>query len=122
MGTRATFLFTDGENDLISLYTQFDGYPEGVPLGFVKFLKNISVENGIPPGAELFSIANGYGCLVLQLIAKFKNRPGTLYLANKDWMFGVQYQWNIDLKNQTITDTELDVTMTYDMFISQWDS
>lgn len=87
MGTRATYLFRERYNhegtkkyqDYGLIYTQFDGYPDGVPYDFVDYLNSGKVVNGI--GSDDGLVFNGMGCLMASLIAKFKDGPGGLYMS-----------------------------------------
>jgi hypothetical protein len=89
MGTRATYVFREeyvdeGKikyQDYGMIYTQFDGYPDGVPMTFVDFLNSGRLGNGIGALKEDEIFFNGVGCMMAQLIAKFKDGPGQLYLS-----------------------------------------
>ena len=72
MGTRALFKIIDEEGkEICTIYTQFDGYPDGVPLEVVEFIKSKRITNGIPLDAydEVF---NGMDDLAAQVIAFLK--------------------------------------------------
>ena len=92
MGTRSTYRvieqWTDdreeakvkkGENKLLLMYRQFDGYPEGHPLETAEWLASGQVVNGLRLGEEKL-VFNGAGCLAAQLVAKYKNEPGGTYI------------------------------------------
>jgi len=78
MGTRSlTRVIEDGET-LVTMYRQYDGYPEGHGKDLAKFLKPIRMVNGIDVGVDgsKVQIANGAGCLAAQLVGHFKKKFG----------------------------------------------
>lgn len=81
MGTRSLTVFLDEWNgsEIVVMYKQFDGYPEGYGLDLANYLKDFNVVNGISL-AETRKIANGMSCLAAQVIANFKDGPGEFYL------------------------------------------
>lgn len=93
MGTRATYRFTEtyryddkdgiekrGNNHYGLIYTQYDGYPEGVPMGIMEFIAAGKVVNGLGVGDNGL-VFNGMGCLMAQVISEFKDGPGYLYMS-----------------------------------------
>lgn len=94
MGTRClTRVFEDGK-EILCMYRQFDGYPDGHGDELAKFLAPITVVNGI--GGTNKNIANGMGCLAAQLVASFKTEPGGFYImapGTKD--VGEQYTYHV---------------------------
>jgi hypothetical protein len=82
MGTRSiTRVFSEDGAELVCMYGQFDGYPEGHGIALAEFLDSICVmplDGSRPP--EFKSKANGMGCLAAQLVARFKEHPGGFYL------------------------------------------
>lgn len=84
MGTRATTKVLNENGDIIlSMYSQYDGYPEGLGKDLANFLKQITMVNGIR-FEEKRKVANGMGCLAAQLVAKFKESAGGYYLTTPD--------------------------------------
>ena len=81
MGTRSLTVFNDEWNneEIVVLYRQFDGYPEGHGTDLLKFVHDMNIVNGITP-KEKRKIANGMGCLAAQAIVHFKEVPGDFYL------------------------------------------
>lgn len=65
---------------LVNIYQQYDGYPEYMAVEYAKWLKDISIGNGISGNPELNEFANGVHCFAAQFIKYFKDRPGGLYL------------------------------------------
>jgi hypothetical protein len=82
MGTRCLTIVEDEDGkELVTLYRQFDGYPDGHGAELKSFLKGFKIVNGI--GARNApKTANGAGCFAAQLVAHFKrkSRLGGFYL------------------------------------------
>ncbi len=64
---------------IVTMYRQYDGYPEGHGLELAKFLSGGKMVNGISL-AETGLVFNGMGCLAAQCVAHFKDGPGGFYL------------------------------------------
>lgn len=80
MGTRSLTFVYDGEEPIINMYRQYDGYPSGHGAELAEFLGSFeAITNGIRVGEER-KIANGMGCLAAQLVANFKVGAGQFYL------------------------------------------
>ena len=83
MGTRSLTIVKESIDpsceDIIVMYKQFDGYPEGLGLRLANFLKGFIIINGIPPNPNPKS-ANGMHDLAAQLVAEFTNGIGEIYL------------------------------------------
>ena len=47
---------------LVNIYQQYDGYPEYMAVEYAKWLKDVSIGNGISGKPELNKFANGPGC------------------------------------------------------------
>jgi hypothetical protein len=82
VGTRSLTVFMDDqwgkEVELLVMYRQFDGYPEGHGLELAGFLEGIEMVNGIPCGRTVGPqprYANGMGCLAAQVVGHFKMEP-----------------------------------------------
>lgn len=73
---------------LVNIYQQYDGYPEYMAVEYAKWLKGLSIGNGISGKSELGEFANGPGCFAAQFIKHFKDRPGGLYLESIDNDYG----------------------------------
>ena len=95
MGTRSCTVIKDGKTTLVTMYSQFDGYPEGHGKELGEFLKDFTIVNGY--GEKLPKLANGAGCLAAQIIAHFKDGVGGFYLVapskpganNDEWYYEV---------------------------------
>jgi hypothetical protein len=88
MGTRSltTFISTwkddkgKVKNDkIVTMYRQFDGYPEGHGVELAEFIAQGKLVNGIS-SVEKQLVFNGMGCLAAQVVANFKDGPGNIYL------------------------------------------
>jgi len=73
---------------LVNIYQQYDGYPEYMAVEYAKWLKGLSIGNGLGKDPELGKFANGAGCFAAQFIKHFKDRPGGLYLESIDNDYG----------------------------------
>lgn len=89
MGTRSTYrvinqykssITNKVKNDnLVLVYLQYDGYPDGHPLDTMKWLSEGQVVNGLGLN-ENKNVFNGAGCLAAQLIERLKDGPGGTYV------------------------------------------
>ena len=94
MGTRSLTLVYDGNEAVVNMYRQYDGYPSGHGRELAEFLSPLTIVNGI--GRETANIANGMGCLAAQLVAHFKDGVGQFYLhpvSAKDC--GQDYEYHV---------------------------
>ncbi len=78
MGTRSVTTVVEGEGEsetiLVSLYAQFDGYPDGVGKDIAELLLGAVVGNGISYG-ESRNFFNGMGDLAIRLVSTLKGDP-----------------------------------------------
>lgn len=86
MGTRSMTIVMDGSDELVRIYRQMDGYPEGHGLDLAR-LCDLKMVNGISGDKK---VANGMGCLAAQIIAGLKDGPGRIYIEKcggeiSDW-------------------------------------
>lgn len=73
MGTRHLTIIKDIDGEeLACMYGQFDGYPSGHGKDLKKFLQGFRIINGYSTDEKDQKLANGMGCLAMQLIAYFK--------------------------------------------------
>jgi hypothetical protein len=87
MGTRSTYRIIEQfkqkdsitNNEIVLIYCQYDGYPEGHPLQTAEWLSKGYVVNGLGIQDETL-VFNGAGCLAAQLIAKMKDGAGNVYV------------------------------------------
>jgi hypothetical protein len=80
MGTRALTVVQENDKDVIVMYRQYDGYPDGHGQELADFLKGITLGNGISGDKAMGTFANGMGCLAAQIVAHFKTEAGGFYL------------------------------------------
>ena len=78
MGTRSLTYVFDGDQPILCLYRQYDGYVAGHGREVAEFLRGNQVVNGLSlnPG----KVFNGMGCLAASLVAHFKKAPGQFYI------------------------------------------
>ena len=105
MGTRSLTFVYDGDQPVLNLYRQFDGYPSGHGSELAEFLGGFEVVNGY--GEVKPKIANGMGCLAGQMIANFKKTVGGFYIyaltdtdCFQDYEYHV-YENRVVVKNPT---------------------
>lgn len=87
MGTRSTIEIKDGKQTLVKLYTQYDGYPDGVGEQIFKALNkgNVTLLNGFSSSSVIPKEFNGMRCLGAFLIGKLKGKSiGNVYLTDKN--------------------------------------
>jgi len=85
MGTRSTTtLISEWNNQpLLTLYSQYDGYWSGHGEELKRFLSEFRMVNGLSLNQH-GRVANGMGCLAAQLVAHFKDGPGSYYINSPD--------------------------------------
>jgi hypothetical protein len=84
MGTRARVNVFNGNQILVSIYCQFDGYPTGLGKEIADFAGPFEVINGISCGErDTPQRANGMDCFAAQLVGHLKgNQVGNVYLRD----------------------------------------
>jgi len=74
----------DGEiipaKEIMVMYRQMDGYPEGHGAELVNAFGDIKICNGYGTEQSSGKWANGMGCLAAQVVAHFKTEIGGIYL------------------------------------------
>lgn len=80
MGTRARINVIEDDKVLVSIYRQYDGYPEGLGQKVADFLRDITIVNGL--SGDTTNQANGMGCLAAQLIKYLKDGVGSVYIRS----------------------------------------
>ena len=96
--------------EIVVLYRQYDGYPEGHGIDLLNFLDNMEIVNGIS-NKEKRRIANGMGCLSAQVVAYFKEAPGDFYLQSagtrdigEEFIYTLYYTEELKIKVQDTYD------------------
>ena len=110
MGTRSLTTFKEDHNneEIVVLYRQFDGYPEGHGIDLFRFLNKMNMVNGIA-GGEKRKISNGMSCLAAQMVSYFKDEPGGFYLYRADTRdVGEEYIYTIYV-NHDIDNNEREI-------------
>jgi len=113
MGTRSlTRVFSTHKNEnkqvkiqLVNMYRQYDGYPEGHGTELADFLNSGKVVNGIGAN-ETERVFNGAGCLAAQMIAHFKEGAGGIYIepiTAKDCGQEYEYEIIVDYDTHEVT-------------------
>ena len=110
MGTRSLTTFKEDHNneEIVVLYRQFDGYPEGHGTDLFRFLNKMNMVNGIA-GGEKRKISNGMSCLAAQMVSYFKEEPGGFYLYRADtrdvgeeYIYTIYVNYDIDNNKREI--------------------
>jgi hypothetical protein len=95
MGTRAlTFVYGESGDEVLCMYSQWDGYLSGHGKALAAFINGITLINGIT-GKETVPVANGMGCLAAQLVVHFKTEVGNFYLVNGKQDHGQDFEYHI---------------------------
>ena len=127
MGTRSltTFINDHNHKEIVVLYRQYDGYPEGHGKELAMFLNGMRVVNGITAGDRSIKTANGIDCLAAQVVKHFKEGTGGFYLHRADTRdCGEEYIYTIYLKDKEINIEVRDVyqeTVIFDGSVSEMD-
>ena len=121
MGTRSlTYVYVE-DTPIMCMYRQFDGYPSGHGVELAEFLTQIEMGNGISGSPELFSFANGMGCLAAQMIVNFKKSPGGFYIypVELDQACWQEYEYHVYEKRVVVKNpTEVMFEGSYEEFMS----
>mgnify|MGYP003347805421 CR=1 FL=1 len=118
MGTRSLTYVFEGDQPILCLYRQYDGYVAGHGREVAEFLRGNKVVNGLSLNPE--RVFNGMGCLAASLVAHFKTAPGGFYihapvLGRDDWQ---DYEYHI-------YKDKIRVIKCYDkevIFLGSWES
>lgn len=81
MGTRSLVHIKSRGSDsdtLVTIYRQFDGYPDGMGSDLKEAVGHLGIVNGFTGSGE--GQANGMGCLAAQLIVALKDCVGNVYI------------------------------------------
>jgi len=121
MGTRSlTYVYVE-DTPIMCMYRQFDGYPSSHGVELAEFLTQIEMGNGISGKPELFSFANGMGCLAAQMIVNFKKSPGGFYIypVELDQACWQEYEYHVYEKQVVVKNpTEVIFEGSYEEFMS----
>ena len=85
MGTRAITKIYEGSKDpgnlLVTIYSQWDGYPDGMGVILAQMLVDAKLGNGISGSPRLGEFYNGAGCGAASIISQLKTKPGGFYIG-----------------------------------------
>ena len=124
MGTRSKTSFIEKRGEklthLVSVYQQYDGYIEGVGHHLASYILDKQICNGIRLGRDTSKLANGFGCLIAQIIRDFKEDVGGLYIIEEDEIQEYNYEivfdsdlyYNCDFNVEYETDKYFEVKVT----------
>ena len=104
MGTRATIHIAKREEGvsfseipekkIVSIYNQYDGYPEGLGVTIADYLDGKRLVNGL--GGDRGGVFNGLGCLAASLVAELKHEAGYVYIDDPNCPHGwLDYEYVI---------------------------
>lgn len=100
MGTRSvTNIYDEEGNRIVTIYCQYDGYPEGMGVDLAKIC-DVIIVNGYSYGMTTKTHANGMGGLAAHVVAMLRGpNPeymGNVYLyADPDRLGGIEYWYTI---------------------------
>ena len=125
MGTRSLTTFIEPYQDkngkqkkekIVTMYRQYDGYPEGHGIDLAEFLASGTMVNGFGVNEEKL-VFNGMGCLAAQVIAHFKKGVGGFYLHR-----GGATNCGEEYRYEVITNgAGQDITLRcYDVYDKKW--
>ena len=104
MGTRSlTFIKEKSDNNnSITMYKQYDGYPDGWGRQLSDFLDRHTIVNGFSINDKRV-IANGVGCLIGKLISEVKgDSTGGLYIQSSEHKdCGQEYEYHVEVCDDT---------------------
>jgi hypothetical protein len=108
MGTRSITTIIDNAFDnneeICTMYRQYDGYPSGHGKELSDFLSQFTIVNGMGLD-EKRKIANGAGCLAAQIIEHFKDGPGGIYMVKtRTKLAGEDYGYEITVTSALTID------------------
>lgn len=80
MGTRALVEPMEDGKALVTIYRQFDGYPDGLGVDLANILTGHTLVNGFGGKDAEASQFNGMGCLAAQVVRHLKDSIGNVYI------------------------------------------
>lgn len=125
MGTRSTISFIYGEDTLVTIYQQYDGYIDGVGHELANWLLKKKLINGIGMDQNTSEYANGIGCLAAQFIRDFKTEVGGLYITTDeiDVKEYCDYNYYVVIPHDVVlTSTGTPLNEITEITVAQWGS
>ena len=126
MGTRSKTSFIEKRGEeyihLVSVYRQYDGYVEGMGHDLANYILDKEICNGIRLGRDTSKLANGFGCLIAQLIRDFKEDVGGLYIITENDIQEYNYDiiFNSDLYYRNSFKEELETNKYFKVRVTDW--
>ena len=80
---------------IVSIYSHWDGYPEGLGVTLAYYLEEKKITNGLSSKDNEDLIFNGMGCLAASLVAYLKDGPGDVYIEPRESHGWIDYQYYI---------------------------
>lgn len=120
MGTRALTHIKEGDQTLVTVYRQFDGYPDGHGLELAEFLSKRTLVNGLNPSKGT-QLVNGAPDLAAQFVTVFKlaqgdDMAGGIYIEPPNTSdVGEEFIYTVHVptvRQINDGDTEINVTVT----------
>ena len=81
MSTRCITVVQENGVDILAMYRQMDGYPDGHGKELADYLRGKQIINGISSRDAANRCFNGMGCLAASLVAHFKTGIGSFYIV-----------------------------------------
>jgi len=90
------------EKVIVSIYSHWDGYPEGLGVQLAEYFYEKVITNGL--GArDFYDAFNGMGCLAASLVAELKDGAGNIYIEDPErkhgWLDYEYFVWGDDHKD-----------------------
>ena len=97
------------------IYYQYDGYLEKVGIDLVNFVDSKKIVTGYTNPCTQF---NGFGCMIAQYIARFKQGTGNMYICSPDQQYVEEYNYTVTFINNDLV--LFSVNGSKDMTIEQF--
>ena len=132
MGTRSLTIVRDEQgNEIVNMYRQFDGYPNGHGSELLERFASTRLTCGFSPDdMNNTAVANGMECLAAQVVGHFKPQmtPGGIYLypagvrdCGEEYIYELYSSKEPRTLNLKITSTFGDGIVLYDGTLSEFD-
>lgn len=105
MGTRSLIHIKDGDinsETLVTIYKQFDGYPDALGLNLFFMLQQATIVNGYGFDQQIPYFFNGMGCLAAYVVTALKGKDpssiGGVYIyppdssaCGEEWVYTIHF-------------------------------
>lgn len=110
MGTRSNVVVMEDGKQMVRIYRQYDGYPEGMGANLLKILADgqSKIVNGYQSSKDIAPFSfNGMGCLAAYLIGELKGgKIGNVYISGLQKLTEeesyIEYEYTIYFKNNKL--------------------